>query len=101
METNLFTPNQEAILKDIAFLMKDKGSALDCWNSLVIQKPDEQFDLFTTARLMVFWTKLTSNRDFLFVQEMHPYVEDYLIQHIDKFDHTITRYIKDIVEEKQ
>ena len=78
METNLFTPKQEAILKDIAFLMKDKGSALDCWNSLVIQKPDEQFDLFTTARLMV-----------------------YLIQHIDKFDHTITRYIKDIVEEKQ
>jgi hemerythrin len=50
---------------------------------------------------MVFWTKLTSNRDFLFVFEMHPYVEDYLIQHIDKFDHTITRYIKDIVEEKQ
>ena len=99
MQTNLFTPKQEAILKDIAFLMKDKGSALDCWNSLVIQKPDEKFDLFTTARLMVFLKKLNNNRDFLF--EIHPYIEDYLIQHIDKFDLTISQYIKDIEEEKQ
>jgi hypothetical protein len=98
METNLFTPKQEAILKDIGFLMKDKGSALDCWNSFVIQRPDEQFDLFTTARLMVFWTKLNSNGGLQL--EVHPYVEQYLIQHISKYDHTISRYIKDIVEEK-